>query len=523
MELVYLWVEDYKNIQKQGFNFSPRFRCEYDEEKNELTINENKDYVSIFPDNINITAIVGENGSGKSSLLELISDIGYYENPYRKKNYPVLFSELVHIIVYHDRLLNKLYVNKKNIVLTVDNKTSILKDEIINESIQKIFIKPTPSHNQKEYLQLLDFLKNNNMNFPFDIPEIITFSVHDDFYNLLDSIKNESFDFHTYYTPFEENQEKRLKVFHILLLVAYLVNYKIDFNVQASENFEDTILELENIINEKMKLKIKNFIQTSLEDFSVITNHCVNIKQIPEDFFKLYIEIIKRKNGEELLDFKGKNVFNFDFYPKISDGQYQLTYIFNSIYSQINQDTILLCIDEGENYLHPNWQKKYINYLYQFLRDNYFSKQIHLIISSHSPFILSDLPKENIIFLEKGKQVYPFDDRKQTFGANIHTLLSHGFFMKDGLMGEFAKDKIQSIIKYHEDIEKKEILEADKIEYKTKKQKEFWQIQSIIGDDYLKQVIKNHLVEIEKIVLGNDEAKEEEIKRLEAQIEQLRN
>ncbi len=38
MELVYLWVEDYKNIHKQGFNFSPRFECtfhdEYDEEEN---------------------------------------------------------------------------------------------------------------------------------------------------------------------------------------------------------------------------------------------------------------------------------------------------------------------------------------------------------------------------------------------------------------------------------------------------------------------------------------------------------
>ena len=108
-----------------------------------------------------------------------------------------------------------------------------------------------------------------------------------------------------------------------------------------------------------------------------------------------------------------------------------------------------------------------------------------------------------------------------TFGANIHTLLSHGFFMKDGLMGEFAKEKIQSVIKYHEDIDKKEIIEADKIEYKTNKQKEFWQIQSIIGDDYLKQVIKNHLIEIEKIVLGNDESKKEEIKRLKAQIELL--
>ncbi|MFZ2968540.1 MAG: hypothetical protein WA080_05740 [Sulfuricurvum sp.] len=57
MELVYLWVEDYKNIYHQGFNFSPRFECKYDENTKELTIDEKKDYVSIFPKNINITAI----------------------------------------------------------------------------------------------------------------------------------------------------------------------------------------------------------------------------------------------------------------------------------------------------------------------------------------------------------------------------------------------------------------------------------------------------------------------------------
>lgn len=29
MELVYLWVEEYKNIQNQGFNFSPNFELEF--------------------------------------------------------------------------------------------------------------------------------------------------------------------------------------------------------------------------------------------------------------------------------------------------------------------------------------------------------------------------------------------------------------------------------------------------------------------------------------------------------------
>jgi len=51
MELVYLWVEDYKNIKKQGFNFSPRFRCEYNEDTKELNIVDKEKTGEFYPKN----------------------------------------------------------------------------------------------------------------------------------------------------------------------------------------------------------------------------------------------------------------------------------------------------------------------------------------------------------------------------------------------------------------------------------------------------------------------------------------
>jgi len=86
--------------------------------------------------------------------------------------------------------------------------------------------------------------------------------------------------------------------------------------------------------------------------------------------------------------------------------------------------------------------KKTIQYIIDFLNETDDAKYYHLIFTTHSPFLLSDIPKENIIFLNDEPSI------KQTFGANIHTLLSDSFFMDDGLMGEFAKNKINKIIRF---------------------------------------------------------------------------
>ena len=72
----------------------------------------------------------------------------------------------------------------------------------------------------------------------------------------------------------------------------------------------------------------------------------------------------------------------------------------------------------------------------------------------------------------------------QTFGANIHTLLSHGFFMEGGLMGEFAKNKITEVI----ELLKKEQLSEDEI--KTCKH-----IISIIGEPILQKTLEQQLNE----------------------------
>ncbi|MGE4445012.1 MAG: AAA family ATPase, partial [Candidatus Altimarinota bacterium] len=488
----------------QGFNFSPRFRCKYDEEKNELEIIDKDKTGEFYPknffgDNINITAIVGENGSGKSSILELLP----YGEKMQKSNY-LLFKKGDEYIL--------LKQSSKEIKINKD-----FKEKIEVEDSRKLnFAK---SSGIKLFTFDTDFTKEN-----FTDKNIIQY--------LANLIKFG----HSFKEEYLENNNKKFnleKYKHSSNILLYILR---DELINLNSFFIPTYIKITNQNKSHSNLKIEEVIEIlkKKEDLKELVDKLEKNKDLLKQFkYNQKITISDANKIEILFELPIQEYFYIDFYnekdisfSEFSHGErnFYNHFLFlmfinkNYLKFEKNENTFFL-IDEPDTTFHPNWQKKYINQLLNIYKN--YKKNIHFIIASHSPFILSDLPKENIIFLEKGKQVYPFEDGKQTFGANIHTLLSHGFFMKDGLMGEFAKDKIQSIIKYHEDIEKKEILEADKIEYKTKKQREFWQIQSIIGDDYLKQVIKNHLVEIEKIVLGNDEAKKEEVKRLKAQIELL--
>jgi beta-glucosidase/6-phospho-beta-glucosidase/beta-galactosidase len=108
-------------------------------------------------------------------------------------------------------------------------------------------------------------------------------------------------------------------------------------------------------------------------------------------------------------------------------------------------------------------------------------KGINMIFVTHSPFILSDIPNANIIKLNGGKL---YGEMTQTFGANVYDLLANDFFMKNGFIGEFARQKIEEVIykiNSNNSIEKKDAEDIEKI-------------IDIIGDPFYKGELKRMLL-----------------------------
>lgn len=101
--------------------------------------------------------------------------------------------------------------------------------------------------------------------------------------------------------------------------------------------------------------------------------------------------------------------------------------------------------DEIELYYHPEMQRLFVQTLIDGLKQLEFRQieGLHIIMATHSPFILSDIPVQNVMFLGKDGLTTRMDDFC-TFGANIHSMLKHSFFLEDGTMGEFARNTIRS-------------------------------------------------------------------------------
>ena len=142
--------------------------------------------------------------------------------------------------------------------------------------------------------------------------------------------------------------------------------------------------------------------------------------------------------------------------PPMSSGEWAYLAMLSRIYSQIKlteDKPIVLFLDEIETTLHPLWQRGLVKVLIQFFETFFPSVVVHIIFASHSPMLLSDIPKSNVVFLMKDRDQYSIlamkDDLERsskTFGANICVLYESSYFLDEGPIGAFALDKIKRVI-----------------------------------------------------------------------------
>lgn len=120
-------------------------------------------------------------------------------------------------------------------------------------------------------------------------------------------------------------------------------------------------------------------------------------------------------------------------------------------YKKYKESSCILLLDEAEIGFHPEWQRQFVNKLTYFVsKISEGCAPIQIIYTTHSPITLSDMPKEcvNLLKIEKNEsRNVPLKEKRETFGANVFELYGDSFFMENGLIGEFASEKIKALNK----------------------------------------------------------------------------
>ncbi|MBZ0247256.1 MAG: ATP-binding protein [Cyclobacteriaceae bacterium] len=238
-----------------------------------------------------------------------------------------------------------------------------------------------------------------------------------------------------------------------------------------------------------------------------------NANEVHKAHFK-YRALFRGKADERNLGFLDLN------WPRdVSNGEKARLDLFSRLFdgyretqSQLQaSQSLYLIIDEGELGYHPQWQKEYLSSLMIFSKEVFDGNLIQVILTSHSPFVLSDLPKSNVILLNKRNSGETFVDnlpsKEQTFAANIHELFADSFFLKGGTIGDYAKTKIEEIIR----LIKKENITAIGIE-------DLRRLINLVGEP----LIKDRLADMFNERFGKIETLESRISRLQIELDEAR-
>lgn len=543
MEIVFVWLNNFRNLKNLQFNLGSHFlyTVEYDSLRKVCEINRssNNTYIPfLFSPCLNISAIVGENASGKSSILEALRQILTEKRDYIE--YIILFKDKDNNIYYESffgydykqisTLSNEptelnIEIVCNNFEITKNNNTflsdTIFFSQAIDLNIYPVRndsplgidissnwlsfddIRNTPEnsgnknlayHKHCESLRQINFCldaKNSSYVKTMRLPDEI--EVH--FSSLSYEHHNTNYSLRGYDTILLERLKKEINATNnnkkrcYLYFLSDIINciYK---NFEISNHYLTSEIKIEKSKDEISSLSIETAVKTFLLNQDLLDGKpAIELIDLSKQLIyeslesgdslwtskisEKTIELIQKYNNflSSLNKFSAYSspygFISFDW-RNMSTGEKAFLNLysrFNHARNLINQEIdsrndyrrkkkklpnmIYILIDEGELGFHLQWQKDYVQNLVKNIPQilSFDNQQIdyQIIFTTHSPMSLSDIPNDRILYIQNGLVI---DERMKSFGANISDLITHSFFIKNGLVGSFAIDKINETIKW---------------------------------------------------------------------------
>ena len=507
MALIALVIKRYNELFKEEiFNFSDEFKVDFNFETNELKIDKNPDYIeNFYGESIyNISPIVGINGVGKTTVLNIISgyppdkfeqdpdnqffflfELGKQEDKVRFK----VSLQNISVANLSEYGESPFYRNQDGSFVSdsghYDGTQNILYVSLLNRG--RGFLRYRTTLNQMglarfihSYLWLsdrniissvlscsLEIESNGLKSMPREIKAIgflIYKSINNIFYDEVEFIKK--FLSEPLLSKCKEYLEEDVSDYESIgrILLEEIVkdldknngNKPKDETRKIIKEYVESIIDIVNILGEIRE----NGSLIDNKSSSILLKYVNNNRSL---FEKLNDKLLRYTKSKELVNdrYISLKKYNNDYALKetpdyhMSTGEGNLIEIFSRVYSYLlmyekNAEDIILIVDELETGMHLEWSRRLINILIKNLSEILGTegkeKKIQLIFTTHSPYMLSDIKPGNVIMLEKNQETGYSEGKvlQNTFAKNIQEIMKENLI--DNIYGDFALAKINSMI-----------------------------------------------------------------------------
>ena len=359
----------------------------------------------------------GENGCGKTALLKEIStlltaSIHYYPNNdnNNNNNYNIQFK-----ISANDNEKKIASIIHNDFFQEINNLTIIKK---INGQAKNVEFKTLPPDTtESQYLTSLNVLvsQNNTRLFQSIFIDAIIYDnstpIRSTTATTLDSENMNSI------LHYDNSETQRIKQLLVDIDVEDALDIKSIFNNNEYNN--KTIKEI----------KDNNFTSKRIERFAKAFNYMF-------EETGLRFDEIKHENNKISILFNKKGI-SIDI-DDLSSGEKQIIYKGALLLkNKLILNGRIILIDEPENSMHPNWQKRILNYYKMICSDDNEKQFCQIFIATHSPFIILNEDSNNKVIVLKNDNGQILESRKEEY-ENKYLI---------DIVEDFDINKINSILK----------------------------------------------------------------------------